>query len=322
MNADRIVLITMPYDQVDILEDFLDWHLHIGIDLILALDGGSTDGTRDVLDKYATTGRVVWFPLTERDMTKYSIADTLATMARQQYQADWIIYCDVDEFLSTHGEPLRAILAECKRDEITCLDIPRRTMTGLPIPPGRRATEALTLRIDRTVVPTAEKQITWDFGVPFVFLEVGGHLAVRASAVQNFGMGMHAGTTTWGRSGTSDLYILHFAIRGYDEFVQKVQNAERWIRDNPHLPPAWGWHWRRWIHLAKNGSLREEYDRQFVSSERWSELALDGTCTVDTTVASWLAERDRRPTPAHRPRLRWFQQLVRAVSPTGWGVSR
>ena len=127
--------------------------------------------------------------------------------------------------------------------------------------------------------------------MPFVFLEVGGHLAVRASAVHEFGMGMHAGTTTWGRSGTSDLYILHYAIRGYEEFRQKVQNAEKWIRDNPHLPPGWGWHWRRWIHLAKNGRLREDYDQQFVSPERGRELIRDGTCVVDTTVAAWLAQR-------------------------------
>ena len=225
MPADRIVLITMPYDQVDILTDFLDWHLHLGIDLILALDGGSTDGTRDVLDKYAATGRVVWFPLPERDMTKYSIADELATIARQRYQANWVIYCDVDEFISTHGKPLRTILSECERDEITSLDIPRRTMTGPPIPPDRRATEVLTLRIDRTVLPTAEKQITWDFPVPFVFLEVGGHLAARASAVHEFGMGMHAGITTWGQSGTSDLYILHYAIRGYEDSVKSPRRG-------------------------------------------------------------------------------------------------
>ena len=107
MTTGRIVLITMPYDQVDIVGDFLDWHLDLGIDLILALDGGSTDGTREVLEKYASTGRVVWFPLPERDMTKYSIADELAAMARDRYQADWIIYADVDEFVCTHGKSLR-----------------------------------------------------------------------------------------------------------------------------------------------------------------------------------------------------------------------
>ena len=69
MSSGRIVLITMPFDQVDIVEDFLDWHLDLGVDLILALDGGSTDGTRDVLERYAEnqTGGLVRAPRARHD---------------------------------------------------------------------------------------------------------------------------------------------------------------------------------------------------------------------------------------------------------------
>ena len=105
-------------------------------------------------------------------------------MARDRYEADWIIYCDVDEFVCTHGKSLRTVLAECDRDGITLLDLPRRTMTGPLIPPGGRATEVLTLRIDRAAVPTTEQLISWDLPVPFAFLEVGGHVAVRAAAIR------------------------------------------------------------------------------------------------------------------------------------------
>ena len=95
--------------------------------------------------------------------------------------------------------------------------------------------------------------------------------ARRPSA--SFGSGdAFALTTTWGTSATSDLYILHYAIRGYEELRQKVRNTEKWLADNPHLPPGWGWHWRRWIQLEKDGRLREDYERQFVSAERASEL--------------------------------------------------
>jgi hypothetical protein len=315
MSSSRIVLITMPYDQVDIVEDFLDWHLDLDIDLILALDGGSADGTRDVLERYARTKRVVWLTLPERDMTKYSIADELAAMARDRYEADWIIYCDVDEFVCTHGKSLRTVLAESDRDGITLLNLPRRTMTGPLIPPGRRATEALTLRIDRTVVPSAEQMMSWDFPVPFAFLEVGGHVAIRAAAIGSFAFGMHSAVVTWGTSATSDLYILHYAIRGYEELRQKVRNTEKWLEDNPHLPPGWGWHWRRWIQLEKAGRLREDYERQFVSAERASELVADGTCAVDTTIAAWLADRKARPAAGARQWSDWLQQMIRALWP-------
>jgi hypothetical protein len=52
------------------------------------------------------------------------------------------------------------------------------------------------------------------------------------------------------------------------------------------------WHWRRWIHLAKAGLLRDDYDQQFVSDERARELVAQGVCVVDGTVASWLAARE------------------------------
>jgi hypothetical protein len=315
MSSGRIVLITMPYDQADIVADFLDWHLDLGVDLILALDGGSTDGTRDVLARYARTNRVVWFPLPERDMSQYSISDELTAMARDRYEADWIIYCDVDEFVCTRGKSLRTVLADSDRQGITLLDLPRRTMTGLPIPTGRRATEVLTLRIDRTVVPTVEQQISWDLPVPFAFLEVGGHIAFRAAAVRSFAIGIHSATVAWGTSGTSDLYILHYAIRGYEELRQKVRNTEKWLEDNPHLPPGWGWHWRRWIQLEKAGRLREDYDCQFVSAARATELVADGTCAVDTTVAAWLADRETRTAAGARQWSGWLQHVVRALKP-------
>ena len=293
MTSGKIVLITVPYDQADVLEDFLDWHLDHGIDLILAFDGGSIDGTVEILDHYAAGGRVVWFPLPDRDMSRFSIADELAAMARDRFDARWIVYCDVDEFLSSNGNDLPAVLAGCEADGVTLIDIPRRTMTGPPLAPGLRATEALTLRVDRTLVPTAAQQSTWDFPVPFVFLEVGPHVAIRASAFDAFGSGAHAATITWGKSAITDLYILHYAIRGYGELQQKVRNTERWLADNPHLNPGWGWHWRRWIQLEKEGRLREDYDAQFVGADRARELIAGGVCAIDTTVSAWLEERKK-----------------------------
>jgi hypothetical protein len=295
MRKKRIVLFTAPSDQGDILQDFLDWHLDLGVDLILAMDHGSTDGSRELLERYSKTHAVVWFPVPERDITKYSPADELAALARDRYGADWIIHCDVDEFLCTRGADLRTILARADRDGLTLITVPRRTMTGAPLQPGQRATQALTLRIDRTVEPTAAQQVSWELPAPFAFLEVGGHLIVRAAAFDRYGAGAHVGTTTAGASGTlDDLYILHYAVRGFESLRTKVRNTASWLDANRHLAPGMCWHWRRWIHLDEQGLLREDYDRQFVSPERARELVQQGVCVVDRSVARWLEERAAR----------------------------
>jgi hypothetical protein len=185
-------------------------------------------------------------------------------------------------------------LQEAEHDGLTLLTIPRRTMTGPPLQPGQRATQALTLRIDRTVEPTYEEQISGNLPVPFAFLEVGGHLIVRASAFAEYGAGAHIATTSWGKSGVNDnLYILHYAMRGFDSLCQKVHNIEAFLATNSHLPPGWGWHWRRWIRLKDEGRLREDYDQQFVSPERAGELVQEGICVYDHTVADWIANRER-----------------------------
>ena len=315
MVASRIVLITVPFDQADILPDFLDWHLDLGIDLILAMDSGSTDGSRELLDTYAKTNRVVWTPLPERNIARYAQGDELAALARDRYGADWIILCDVDEFLCTTSGDVRTILAQADLDGISMLTLPRRTMTGPPLLAGQRATEALTLRIDRTVELPLEQLISGNYPVPFVFLEVGGHLAVRASALAQYGTGAHFATTTWGKSATSDeLYLLHYAIRGYESLRTKVQNTKAWLADNPQLGPGWGWHWRRWIRLDEEGRLKEDYDRQFVSPEDARQLVRDGSCVVDTTIADWIARKEELSRRRRRV-SRWIHRLSNTLRP-------
>ena len=41
----KVVLAVGVYDTAGILADYLDWYLHIGVDFIVALDYGSTDGS-------------------------------------------------------------------------------------------------------------------------------------------------------------------------------------------------------------------------------------------------------------------------------------
>ena len=292
MQTSKIVLISFPYDQGDILKDFLEWHLDLGVDLIVAMDFGSTDGSRDVLEGYSRAGRVAWLPTPGRDMSEYALADILAGIARDQHGAEWIVHCDADEFLCTRGPDLKTVLAEASRDGVTLLDLPRRNMTGAPLQAGQRATKALTLRIEGRLSTTHEQHLSGELPFPTIFNDTPGHLAVRADALIDYGAGAHTATVRWGVRRTSDqLYILHYPIRGYETFQTKVDNVTAWLADNPRLPPTWGWHWRRLIRLRDEGRLREEYEQQFVSPERAEELIRDGVCVVDESIAAWLARK-------------------------------
>jgi hypothetical protein len=68
---------------------------------------------------------------------------------------------------------------------------------------------------------------------------------------------------------------------------KKVANVRNWSANNKHFPPEDAWHWRRWVRLHEAGQLEAEYCQQFLTPEHGEEVARDGTCVVDETVADW-----------------------------------
>lgn len=301
MTPPKVIVAVCAIDQGDILEDFVDWHLHLGVDLIVIQDFQSKDGSPALLDRLAKTGRLTWFTLPERDMTKYQPADALAEIARDKYQADWIILCDADEFLCPLGADLKTILRDAEAEGYSVLNVDRLNMTGPePEQAGKRATLALNMRVDRPAVATSEQTLSGDLPAPQSFTRVAPRTIVRAEWFKTYGAGAHSVSVTGGKAGHTDrLRYLHYNMRRYDVFETKVRNAAKWLEDNSHLDPNWGWHWRRWIRLHGEGRLREDYAAQFVTPPQARELIHDGVCSIDDTVADWLKDRPRT----------WWQRL-------------
>lgn len=285
---DKIVLLTHPADQGDILEDYIRWHLDLGIDFILALAHDSSDNTPEVLDYFARQGKLKWFPMPFQNYATYRPADAQAQMARDEYGADWIIMTDVDEFLCPVGDSLRAILKRAETENVTSLSVPCFNMTG-PLSAGKRATENLTLRIDRPSTTTVEQRVFDNLPEHYIFIQHPPKTIVRAASFAEYGPGTHEVKTAGGRSiETSEFRILHYPIRGFDKFEQKVKNVKTFFENNDHYEDWWGWHWRRWMRFNEAGRLREEYENQFVSAARAEELISQGTCSIDRTIADWI----------------------------------
>ena len=129
MQSGKIVVYAHVYDQADLLRDYIDWYLDLGVDLLLVQDNGSTDGSHDVLDEYARRGHVKWFVLPERDMRKYNSGDTAVRMARD-LGAEWIIQCDGDVFLRHADRDLRSVLRYAKDRSHTVINVPCFNMIG------------------------------------------------------------------------------------------------------------------------------------------------------------------------------------------------
>ena len=291
MADDKIVLATFPADQGDIIKDYIEWNLDLGVDLILAEDCNSSDNTHEVLNAFSNRGQVHWFPTPVKNYLNCRPAETMAKMARERHGADWLIMCDVDEFLCTQGDDLRRILKRAAADDVTAISVPCFNMTGPPLS-GGRATQTQTLRIDKPVIETLEQQLSGDIPVPYIFIRHPPKTIVRTAAFMEYRSGSHSVKTTWGRTEEfPELRFLHFPIRGFDKFQKKIENVTAFFEENTHFEAGWGWHWLRWIRLNQEGRLRAEYENQFVSPERAAELIREGMCTVDKTVANWINRR-------------------------------
>jgi len=289
----KIVLLTLPSDQGDILKDYIEWHLELGIDFIIAQDCNSSDNTHDILNFFSNRGLLQWFIMPERNLAKYNPAERMVKMALDRYEADWIIMTDVDEFLCLDGNDLRAILKRAAADGITAISIPCFNMTGRVLGSSARATEMLTLRIDQPVVATSEQISSGNIPVPYIFVRHPPKTIVMAPAFVEYGPGNHNVVTAWGRAEQlPGLYILHYQIRGFDRFQTKIANTAAFFEENKHFDPWWGWHWRRWIRLKQEGRLREEYESQFVLPSRGDDLVRDGICTRDETISNWIKKRN------------------------------
>jgi len=106
----KIVMTLMAWNEEDILDAHLAFHLNAGVDLVLAIDNGSTDATGEILESYARDGHV---ELTRDDgvLDQAEWVTRLARRASTEFGADWVINSDADEFYWPRGGTLKEVLS-------------------------------------------------------------------------------------------------------------------------------------------------------------------------------------------------------------------
>ena len=111
-----IHVVAVCFNEAVILPFFLDHYIHfVGASRIWLHDGGSTDGTAEIAARYPQVELVV--KKSEKLDDRELMAIRNEEWKKHREGCDWMIVCDVDEFL--YHPRLREKLAEFKREGIT-----------------------------------------------------------------------------------------------------------------------------------------------------------------------------------------------------------
>lgn len=296
-TALKLVLLMIVRDEADIVDAHLAFHLSAGVDLVLAIDHRSVDGTSEILEEYARGGSVRVFREESEWHNQGQWMTRLARLAATEHQADWVLLSDGDEFWWPRGGTLKEVLAEVPRRYGVVRAISRYFV---PRPYDRRAfAERMTVRL------TPKAPIN-DPATPF---RPVAKLALRAHPEVTVGNGNHtvSGIPWATLGGWTPIELLHFPLRSPAQCARKYEKT--WL--------AWRVNLRgdlaRARTIAEDGAADSFYGRVVVGDAVLERGLAEGSLVLDTRLRDALrsltgaaelpAGEMLRPSPAGAPAL-------------------
>jgi hypothetical protein len=256
----KLVMTLLVRDEQDIVRENLDFHLAQGVDEVIVTDNGSEDATVEILREYESQGvlRLLLEPTDD-----YSQGRWVTRMARLAATegADWVINNDADEFWWPRAGSLKSIFDRLG-DEVGLVVARRQNFVPRP-EDGRPFWERMTLRERESLNP---------LGKP-----LPPKLAHRAHPEIAVVQGNHKveGAQLGERLDDGSIEILHFPMRTYGQFENKIVKGGRAYGRNRELPQRTGRTWRRLYEAWEEGRLRDHYDDNVVAERARADLVED-----------------------------------------------
>jgi len=297
MNKKNTTAILMSVRNEESYIDFnISYHLDLGFDYIFIANHCSTDGTDEVLDKYKVDKRVVVIDEKNPIFDHAKITNKLLAYAKANYEIDWFIFLDADEFLSVKDKTIHDFVERLKNNNIpyatigwvnALFDYTMSDYTCSPITP-----------IDTTkyYFPWPEKN--WQEGGHFrkaivrnhdnMEVVVGGHFVETGNNIDFFG------EYHWNPfiMPYEEAKIFHFEFRGEAEDIyakwKKLADHENDSSSDKNAP------WMERINTIR-GYVEEFKDNIDKINEKWFKehrtfwgtLILDNRIVYDTTLSTW-----------------------------------
>lgn len=249
-----IIMTLIVRNEGDIVAANLEHHLGQGVDKIIALDNGSTDGTIEILHSYVKAGVLDLECVGDIPFDKIVWANRQIQCALSQYKPTWIISNDADEFYyGPEGQTLKNVLDAHLQHRI--LSCSRRNWVGASDELGRdHWTHVLRYKSNLDLAPPArifDPMVRLDF--PFFYYALPAKVVFQPVGFSGLALGAHAVDLEANPTPVEcPIEIHHYPVRNLDEFIASVYRFCEFADKFPNLP-ARSAKYRRWGQMLRNG---------------------------------------------------------------------
>ena len=288
----KVFGISMVRNEVDIIRVNVLHHLSLGLDYLLIIDNGSSDGTDRELQRLSRDERVSW----RRDESPYRQSEITTELAREAFRsgADWVLPIDADEFWwAPHGnfrEVLARSTAGAIRVEIVNF-IQRRAQE-------RSSPEALlymTRRVAQPVGPPERcHELVVSHEIAFMEMMYPPKWISRASATIEIATGNHTVTGVDGPyEDTDEIICLHAPLRSRSALEARGEHGRR-VEEAGYQHDE-SWHVRRWRGMQEESSLDEEWAANSYVGDSLDIYGTQHRVIFDPSLRDVVAPWVRRP---------------------------
>ena len=267
-------------DEEDVLREHLLFHLDRGVDFVIVTDNDSRDGTADILEEFRRSGeiRVIHEPANDYAQRRWVTA--MARMAAAEHSADWVINSDADEFWWPSDGDLKSVLARV-RSRYTQVAVPRYNFVPVATTGGNPLSRMVVR--ERSSVNVFGKPLPPKIchrADPDVTVEQGNHI-VRGGSTRRYPRQL-------------PIEILHFPMRSFEQYRNRVVRGGQAYERNEEVPRAFGAHWRTLYERFKEGSLPEYWAEEVYDAGAIDRGVEEGRLVVDRRLADALPALVRR----------------------------
>lgn len=266
----KLILTLLVRDEEDIIRENILFHLNHGVDFIIATDNKSVDSTPEILKEFEKQGVLEYIFEPADDYSQWKWVTRMARLAATKYHADWVINADADEFWFPHQGSLKDALAKIPKD-ISVVGVKRNNFVTVNRKHKHFYMDMLyreKVSLNSMDEPLPGKVCHRAF--KNVVVRQGNHYIAQPENLQV--------------ANKSEIEILHFPVRSFPQFENKIKLGGAAIQRNNELDKTICKTWRNLYDEYRENGLEHYYQSQVMTKGDIEEGLKNGSLIVDTRL--------------------------------------